>query len=209
MIDKISKKILSMLSSEEDSEEQREILLFGITRIVEDIPKYIAIIIICSFLGIIKEFCLVMLVTMLYKTFTGGVHLHTNIGCFIGSIVYVLGSIYIPKLLMLGQTNILLIVTIFTYIFSLYVIWVHVPADVPEIPIINEKRRKRDKIMSIVMLNLLYIIAFVVIKNLLYSITIITTILFIDIMTTRIVYKIFKNQYGYECYVPDELLIVD
>lgn len=208
MIERISKKILNILSDENDSDEQKEILLFGITRIVEDVPKYIAIIVICIVLGIIKEFAIVMVVTAIYKTFTGGVHLHTNIGCFIASLVSILACIYLPMLLVNYDKSIM-IVSVFTYIFSVYCILVYIPADVPEIPIINERRRKRDRIMSFVILNLLFVISFLIIKNNICILTIMITILSIDIMTTRTIYKIFKNQYGYETYVPDELLIID
>lgn len=206
MIEKISKKILDALVDENESSEQRDILLFGITRIVEDVPKYIAILIICALLGKLKEFCIVMLVTMIYKTFTGGVHLHTNIGCFIGSTISILSCIYIPQLLIYFRIFTPAIIT-FVYIFSIYVILTYVPADVPEIPIINIKRRKKDKIMSYIMLNVLFLITILLVKSLLYKYIIIITILNIDIMTTRTIYKLFKNKYGYENYVPDELLL--
>ena len=217
MVERISKKILNILSDENDSEEQKEILLFGITRIVEDVPKYLAIIIICLILGVMKEFLVVMTVTALYKTFMGGVHLHTNIGCFIASLISILSCIYLPMLLE-EYPKILIVLSIFKntfpikytcYIFSIYCILVYVPADVPEIPIINKKRRKRDKIMSNIMLNLLFIVSFCVVKDSRYILTIIITILSIDIMTTRTIYKIFKSEYGYEAYIPEELLIID
>lgn len=208
MIEKISRAILNILSDENDTKEQKEIMFFGITRIVEDIPKYIAMICICLLLGVIKEFAIVMIVTMLYKTFTGGVHLHTNLGCFIGTLISILACIYLPYVLSEFK-NVLIPFCIIVYIFSLYVIWVYVPADVPEIPVINEKRRKRDKIMSVVVLNILYIIAFSFVKHDSSIYNIILTILYIDIMTTRFAYKIFKNEYGYETYVPDELLMTE
>lgn len=208
MVEKISKKILNILSDENDSQEQREILLFGITRIVEDIPKYIALICICLLLGIIKEFGIFMLVTVLYKTFTGGVHLHTNIGCFIGTLCSTLACIYLPNVI-INYKFILIPFFVFVYIFSMYIIWVYVPADVPEIPIINERRRKRDKIMSFIMLNLLFLISLIFINNVFYTCIVIMTILEIDVMTTRTMYKLFKNEYGYETYVPDELLMTD
>lgn len=208
MIERISKKILNILSDDNDDEEQREILLFGITRIVEDIPKYVALITICAVLGIIKEFVIVMMVTAAYKTFTGGLHLHTNLGCFIGSLMSILTCIYLPEL-MEKYNYILIPFYIFVYIFSLYIIWVYVPADVPEIPVINERRRKRDKITSLIVLNLLFFLAMIVIKNNYYSSMIITTIFSIDVMTTRTMYKIFKNEYGYETYIPDELLTAE
>jgi len=208
MIDKISKKILDLLSDENDNEEQKEIMLFGITRIVEDIPKYIVIIIICLALGVIKEFCLVMIVTALYKTFTGGVHLHTNIGCFIGSLISMLLSIYLPNVL-IKLENIIIPLYVYIYIFSIYIICVYVPADVPEIPVVNKQRRRRDKIMSFIILNFLFIASYLFVKDAIYVGIIMLTILNIDIMTTRTVYKIFKNKYGYETYIPDELLMTE
>lgn len=208
MVEKISNSILNILSDKDDSEEQKEILLFGITRIVEDIPKYIGMIIICLLLGVLKEFAIVMGVTMIYKTFTGGVHLHTNIGCFIGSMLSMLSCIYLPMLLV-KITSLIIPFYVFVYIFSIYVILVYVPADVPEIPIINKGRRKRDKIMSFIVLNLLYILCLVVINNPVYVVIVLVTILNIDIMTTRTIYKLFKNEYGYETYVPDELLMTE
>lgn len=208
MVEKVSQKILDILSDESDNQEQRDILLFGITRIVEDIPKYIGLLIICLLLSVIKQFILVMFVTIVYKTFTGGVHLHTNIGCFICAIISILLCIYLPQLI-IKYDSIRIPLHIIVYIFSVYAILVYVPADVPEIPIINEKRRRRDKIMSFLALNLLYIISIFIINSNLYACTIIVSILNIDIMTTRIMYKIFKNKYGYETYVPDELLMTE
>lgn len=206
MIEKISEKILNILVDENETNNQKEILLFGITRIVEDIPKYLAMLVICILLGKLKAFCIVMLVTMAYKTFTGGVHLHTNIGCFIGSMVSILSCIYIPEYIA-KFNKVTIPIMAFIYIFSIYIILTYVPADVPEIPIINKGRRKRDKIMSFIILNILFLITILFVKNLIYKYIIVITILNIDVMTTRTIYKLFKNKYGYENYVPDEMLI--
>lgn len=208
MIEKISKFILNIVAKKEDTEEQREIMLFGITRIVEDIPKYIVLISMALLLGVMKELLVSMAVIALYKSFTGGAHLHTNISCLIATAVSLIICIYTPRLLVKFET-ILIPFYVFVYIFSLYVIWVYVPADVPEIPVINEKRRKRDKIMSFIILNLLYIVSFIFIKNQLYVTLIMVNILCVDMMTTRTIYKLFKNQYGYETYIPDELLMTE
>lgn len=206
MIEKISEKILNILVDENETNNQKEILLFGITRIVEDIPKYLAMLVICILLGKLKAFCIVMLVTMAYKTFTGGVHLHTNIGCFVGSMVSILSCIYIPEYVA-RFNKVTIPIMAFIYIFSIYIILTYVPADVPEIPIINKGRRKRDKIMSFIILNILFLITILFVKNLIYKYIIVITILNIDVMTTRTIYKLFKNKYGYENYVPDEMLI--
>ncbi|MDD2627313.1 MAG: accessory gene regulator B family protein [Clostridia bacterium] len=201
MLEQISNNLLKLLSDENDTSKEKEILLFGITRIVEDVPKYIVLILICLFLGVIKELAIVYGVIIAYKSFVGGVHLKTNIGCFIWTLISNLSCIYIPKLFDFAIKELILIY-ILIYIFSNYVIIVYVPADVPEMPIVNKKRRKRDKTMSFIMLNVLYLIAILLIKNYYYSNIIIITILSIDIMTVRVVYKLFKNEYGHETYIP-------
>lgn len=201
MIEQISNNLLKLLSDEKDTCEQKEILLFGITRIVEDVPKYIALILISLFLGVIKELAIVYGVIITYKSFVGGVHLKTNIGCFVWTLISNLACIYIPMLLDFAIKE-LTLMYIIVYVFSIYIIITYVPADVPEIPIVNKKRRIRDKIMSFIMLNMLYLIAILFIKNTYYSSIIIITIFNIDIMTIRLIYKLFKNEYGYETYIP-------
>lgn len=205
MIDKISNKILELISNKNQTEEEKEVLLFGITRIVEDIPKAIGIIIIGLILGIIREMAIVTLVIMLYKTLTGGVHAKTNWGCFIYSAVFYLTIIYTSKFLILtgiSKYSIYLII----YIFSLYTIYVYVPADVPEIPKVNLKLRKSLKIKSVIMLNLIYLASLVFIKDVIIQNLIIYSVLYIGIMTTRTIYNLFKADYGFETYIPDELI---
>lgn len=205
MIDRISKRILELISNKEQTDEEKEILLFGITRIVEDIPKTIGIVIIGLILGILKEIAIVTLIILLYKTLTGGVHAKTNWGCFMYSVLFYLAIIYTSKWLLLTGISKYSVYAII-YIFSLYTIFVYVPADVPEIPKVNLKLRKTLKIKSIVMLNLIYIIALFVIKNIEIQNLVVYSVFYIGIMTTRTIYNLFKAQYGFETYVPDELI---
>lgn len=205
MIEKISNKILELISNKNQTEEEKEILLFGITRIVEDIPKTIGIVIIGLILGIIKEMAIVTLIIMLYKTFTGGVHAKTNWGCFAYSLIFYLAIIYSAKYLVFAGIVKYSIYAII-YIFSMYTIFVYVPADVPEIPKVNLKLRKQLKIKSIVMLNLIYLVSLVILKDVLIQNLVIYSVFYISIMTTRTIYKIFKAEYGFETYIPDELI---
>lgn len=205
MIDKISNKILNLVSNYDQTEEDKEVLLFGITRIVEDIPKTIGIIVIGLILGIIKEMLIVTVIIILYKTFTGGVHAKTNLGCFVYSVVFYLGIIYLSKFVIFTGVSRYAIYTII-YIFSLYTIFVYVPADVPEIPKVNVKLRKTLKIKCSIMLNLIFLVSLILVKNIIIHNLIIYSVFFIGLMTTRTVYKIFRAQYGFETYIPDELI---
>ena len=205
MIDKISKKILVLLSNDKKTEEEKEILLFGITRIVEDIPKTIGIILIGLLLGIIKEMLVVTIVMALYKSFAGGVHAKSNIGCFIYSLAFYLIIIYMSKYLVFTGINKYGVYTLM-YIFAIYVTYVYIPADVPEIPKVNVKLRKEMKLKAIISLNLMYVITILVIQDVLVQNLIIYTIFLINVMTTRTIYNLFKAEYGFETYIPDELI---
>jgi len=81
-----------------------------------------------------------------------------------------------------------------------------VPADVPEIPKVNLDLRKTLKIKSIVMLNIIYLISLIVIKDTIIQNLVIYSVFYIGLMTTRTIYNLFKTDYGYETYVPDELI---
>lgn len=204
MIEKISKKILDYIAVNK-TEEEREILLFGITRIVEDIPKTIGIILIGLILGIIKEMAIVTIVIMLYKTFTGGVHAKTNWGCFAYSLIFYLAIVYSAKYLVLSGIAKCSIYAII-YIFAMYTILVYVPADVPEIPKVNLKIRKSLKIKSIVMLNIIYLVSILIVKDTTILNLLIYSIFYISLMTTRTIYRLLKSEYGFETYIPDELV---
>ena len=205
MIDKISNWILDKVASIDKSEEEKEILLFGITRIVEDIPKAIGIILISILLGVLKEVTIVTIILILYKTMTGGVHAKTNWGCFFYSLLFYLAIVYTARFLVLTGIDKFGVYTII-YIFCMYTIFVYVPADVPEIPKVNAKLRKDLKIKAIIILNVVYIVALVIIKDVLIQNLIIYSTFYISLMTTRTIYRLFRNEYGYETYIPDELI---
>lgn len=204
MINRISKKILYALSKDK-TDEEKEILLFGITRIVEDIPKTIGIMIIGLMLNIIKEIAIATIVIILYKTFVGGVHAKTNLGCFVYSTMFYLAIVYTAKYFSFTNEYKILMYSLI-YVFAIYCIFVYVPADVIEIPKVNLKLRKTLKIKSLIMLNVIYIVANLIIKDALIQNLVIYSVFYISLMTTRIMYKLFKAEYGFESYVPDELI---
>lgn len=200
MVEKVSKKILRFL--EKDSKyngDKEEILLYGIQRILEDVPKAVGILIIGILLNVLLEVIIVTIIIAMYKTYVGGVHAKTNIGCFIYSVVFYLLIIYVAKYIyVLGSLKTFLIAM--DYIFSLYCIWVYVPADVVEMPKVDPKLRNNIKIKSLIVLNILFLSA-IFIKNEMIVNLIYTAIFFINIMTTRTIYKMFNNEYGFEAYL--------
>lgn len=203
MIDKISKLILNKICDKKESTERKEILLFGITRIIEDIPKAIGIIIVGLILNILKEMAIITLIIILYKTFVGGVHSNTNIKCFVYSLAFYLLCTYSSQYITFNNQKYIYIII---FIFSLYIIFTYVPADVPEVPKVNKIVRRKLKVKAIISLVLIFSITNAFVKDIKTVNLILYTMFFIDLMATRTIYKLFKNKYGYETYIPDELI---
>lgn len=201
MLEKISEKIVENLKKKdpEIKGDKEEIILFGITRIVEDIPKFIGLILICYMLGILKEFTFVFLLNMLYKPFIGGAHARTNISCFFTTIIYFLGVIYTSKILLFSnKINILILFSLF--VFGIYVIAKYAPADTEEIPIINKKQRKLLKTIAFILfvtINGIALVLNILNKNLDLANYLIYTTFFINITTIKPIYKILGSKYGF------------
>ncbi len=196
MIEKMSNYILDnfLYRNEKVIGDEREVMLFGITRILEDIPKYTIIFLLACVLNILQYVGIILVITMIYKIFVGGVHARTNLGCLISSIIYFILPVYLAKYI---NINIYLLSAI-TLLSSLFVIWKIAPADTEEIPIL--KKDKRNKLKIIGLISVLFIIAFnlLEIENLYIQNIILVTIMFINLCTTKPVYKFYKCKYSYE-----------
>jgi accessory gene regulator B len=199
MVDKISLYILDnmLYKNEKIDEEEKEVMLFGITRIVEDIPKYIAILIISILLGITKQVALVLAITLMYKTFVGGAHARTNISCFIFSTLYFITPVLIAKYIFIPN-DFLIYIYILLFIQSLYVILKIAPADTEEVPVINKRKRKIMKIMATISLLGIFTYNIFFCENIYIEKIILITIFYINIFTNKFMYKLFKCKYSYE-----------
>ena len=75
----------------------------------------------------------------------------------------------------------------------------YAPADTEDIPILEEKIRKKKKIVSYISFSIALLIALFIPSNTISNILILAN-LFQTITITRFVYKITNNKYGYEVY---------
>ena len=200
MVEKISNYIVDrILLTDEPSidNNKREILQFGMIRIIEDIPKFIGIFIICYIMNIINELLIVICITLVYKTFIGGSHARSNIGCFLVSTTYFVLPIILAKYISY-DIKIFYFMYICIVFFSIYVIKKIAPADTVEIPIINREKRKKMKIGACISLIIISILVFVFIQHITYMKIILYTIFLVDLFTTKPVYKMLRCKYGYE-----------
>ena len=163
MTEKISNYLLDnfLYKGEKIEGDQREVMLFGITRILEDLPKYLFVFIVSLFFHILPQVGIVMAVTVLYKIVVGGAHARTNTECFIYTSLYFFIPVIIGKFVNVSSVFIYIAAAII-YLYSLFVVYKHVPADTEEIPILNKEKRKKYKIYALIFLTLIYVASFII-----------------------------------------------
>lgn len=200
MTEKISNYLLDnfLYKGEKIDGDKREVMLFGITRILEDLPKYLFVLIVSIFLHILPQVGIVMAVTVLYKVVIGGAHARTNIECFIYTSLYFFIPVIISKFV--NVPNIYIYITAaLIYLYSLFVIYKHAPADTEEIPILNKEKRKKYKIRALILLNLIYVAGILLVKyNSGIAKIIFSSIFLIDFFTSNFMYKILRCKHSYE-----------
>lgn len=200
MVDKISNYLLDhfLYKGETIEGNEREIMLFGITRIVEDVPKYLFVFVVSLFFHILPQVGMVLLITILYKVFVGGAHARTNIECFIFTSLYFFIPVLAGKYVNVPLFY-LYAVSAIIFVYSLFVIYKHVPADTEEIPILNKGKRKRYKIYAIILLIIIYISTIVLAQfNVEYAKIIFFTVFLINFFTSNFMYKILRCKHSYE-----------
>lgn len=199
MVERISNYLVDNIicKGETITDDEKDVLNFGVTRIVEDVPKYIIMLTIALLTNTIKELGLVFLIMVVYKTFIGGAHARTNLICLISSNITFFTPIIISKLIDINNV-VLTVMYITIAIISLLVIYFIAPADTEEVPIINAKKRKMLKIKGFISLTIIYTILILFINNSDIKEILLFTILLIDIYATKPIYRLFKCKYSYE-----------
>ena len=194
MIDKICNYLTKKIREEnsEIDDERAEVINYGIHLIVGEIPKFFIIMGASYLLGVLD------LTILSYRTFSGGFHLKTHIGCIIGSLIFFCGIGLLGKYLIL-ETTTKYIVTFFIWVFGMAMIKLYAPADTENVPIISKKERKKKRILSYISLTISIVVA-LCIKNNVISNIIIFGYFIQTCMITRLAYKLTNNKYGYEVY---------
>ncbi len=189
----------------EIDDEKAEIINYGLQLIIGEIPKIFIFIAIGFLLGIGKLTILSFLLILPYRMVSGGFHLHTHIGCIIGTTSMYCGTAMLAKHIIM-PINIKIIYSILLLIFGFIMITLYAPADTENVPILRKKERKQKRNLSYIVLLISIIIAFLIknaeISNILLYGSFIQTL-----MITKFAYKITKNKYGYEIYLNKQVKV--
>ena len=188
----IINKCMELVTTYNKDLSQRDIdkIKYGLEGLYLTITKLIFIIIVSIILGIWKETLLLIIIFNGIRLTAFGVHAKRSIDCLISStLFFILFPIICIKL------TIPLIVKIILFIPLTVLIGIFAPADTEKRPLINKKKRKIYKMLSI-MISIIYMTIAIVIKNNTLSNCFIFAIVIQIIIMLPITYKIFGVSYN-------------
>jgi len=172
------------------NKEQLEEIKYGIESIYLLLTKFVIIMIIATILGLFKEAILFLLIFNILRGFAFGIHASKSIWCWISSII---SFIIIPSLCknVIFPNLFFIIVSVICFVcFMLYA-----PADTEKRPLINAKKRRIYKILSI-SLAITYIILIFTIENVILKNSLMFALILQTILILPITYKLFKLPYN-------------
>lgn len=200
MIDKICKFLTNKMREEmpDIDDERAKIINYGLKNIIGEIPKIFIMLGIAYALGVLKLALETFLIILPYRTFSGGFHLKTHIGCIVCTSLMYIGPAYLAQYIEItGIVKIASIIMI--WIFGIIMLTLYAPADTENVPILRKSERKQKQILSYITLTIALIVAGIIKNEIISNIIIIGY--FIQTCTiTRLAYKITKNKYGHEVY---------
>lgn len=191
-------------SMPEITDERAEVINYGLQLVVGEVPKIFIMLLIAYLLGILKLSIISFLIIMPYRTFAGGFHLKTHIGCIVGTTLFYCGNVILSQHIILEQFLMKAILVLAVWIFSMCMIKLYAPADTESVPIISKKTRKFKKIMSYITMTITLVLG-LFLPNTTISNILIFGVLIETLAITRFLYMLTKNKYGYEEYLKNEL----
>lgn len=190
-------------SMPEVTDERAEVINYGLQLVVGEVPKTFIMLLIAYLLGILDLFIIAFLIIIPYRTFAGGFHLKTHIGCIVGTTLFYCGNVILSQHIMFDSFLIKAILVFAIWLFSMTMIKLYAPADTENVPIISKKDRRFKQIMSYITMTITLIVGLLV-NDTVISNMFIFGVLIETFTITRFAYKITKNKYGHEEYLKSE-----
>ena len=125
------------------SDEQIEIIIYGLEGLYLTFTKLIIIFLLSTLLGIFKEVFILLITYNIIRSQAFGIHASKSIYCLISSLIFFVGGALICKYITLPFWFMLIIAILCNICLLIYA-----PADTHKHPLIHSKKRKRFKFLS-------------------------------------------------------------
>ena len=179
--------------------EKAEVINFGLQLIIGEVPKLFLLIAVAFLLGIGPLTLLAFILILPFKSASGGFHLKTHLGCFVGTLLFYCGNVLVSKSIVFEPSYLKYIVILLVWVFGIAMCKKYAPADTENVPILSNKERKKKRILSYITLTISLIVAAIVPNSTISNIIIIG--MFMQSITiTKLAYQLTKNKYGHEAY---------
>lgn len=176
--------------------EKLEEIEYGLVGLYLSITKIIIIFAIAFYLKIMKETLIMMCTYNIVRSTSFGLHATKSIYCLISSIFLFIGGVYLCE-----YVNIPIVLKITFSIICIFVLYRYAPADTYKRPIINIKKRKIYKLVSI-LIGFLYLGLIIIFNDKIISNYLLVGMIEACILIHPLTYKIFNLPYdNYKSYV--------
>lgn len=176
-------------------EERLEVISYGLEALYITFTKSVVIFSLAFILGVIKEVFLILLFYNILRTTAFGMHAKKSSQCYIISILFFIGGALLCKYV---GINIYakMIITILSFIS----IVLYAPADTYKRPLLNEKKRKIYKIITVIN-SLIFVICIIVFRDNIVSNYLVMGLLDASLMIHPLMYRVFQLPYNnYKTY---------
>ena len=208
MIDKFCTFLVEKIKSKvKDIDEEKEMVIdFGVRLIFGEMPKILILFILGFLFGIGWYTLLLFFLLSPYRSFTGGFHLKTHLGCMISTSILYLLPIALAKVSNFQVEYIKYILISITLIMSIIFIKKYAPADTENIPILSKKERRSKKIKAYIYVVALLMLS-LFIKDNVFSYMLIYGIFLQNLTITPFAYTLTKCKHGFEVYTKESEII--
>lgn len=171
-------------------EEKLEEIEYGLESIYLTFTKLIIIFSLSYILGILKEVILLSIFYNIIRITAYGLHASKSIHCLIMSSTMFIGGVYICNYI-----HITLFIKIIISLLCIYFVYKYAPADTHKRPLINAKKRRKLKIISLISATIFTILIIIYSDNIISNYLLVGMIESV-IMIHPLVYKLLKLPYN-------------
>lgn len=127
------------------TDEQIEIINYGLESIYLTFTKLIIIVCLSFILGITYKMLLLLIFYNIIRSTSFGLHASKSIYCLLSSIIFFIGGVFFCELIRVS-----FVIKIFLCLICIVCIYLYAPADTHKRPIISKKKRLIYKIISLI-----------------------------------------------------------